>query len=140
MDTTAIVVKAGKLPGVLTDVALGGNATVADALSQAGLDATGFEVRVNGESASGDRRLSDGDTVLLTRQIKGNQVLVKVGKLPGVLSDIALNDGATVETALSTANLDATGFEVRVNGESATGSTRIADGDTVLLTRQIKGN
>lgn len=141
MDTTAaITVKVGRLPGTLNDVALESGANVGQALSHAGLNAEGYEVRVNGNTATSSTTLSDGDTVLLTRQIKGNQTVVRVGRLPGVMQNIALEDGSTVADALEHAELDSEGYEVRVNGNTADSDTEVSDGDTVLLTRQIKGN
>lgn len=140
MDTTAITVRAGTVPGTLQDVALNSGATVADALRQANLSAEGFQVRVNGESADSSRQLQEGDTVLLTRQIKGNQTVVRAGTVPGTLASVAVNDGATVADVLSTGNLSAEGFQVRRNGETVSLSDTVEDGDTILLTRQIKGN
>lgn len=67
-------------------------------------------------------------------------IYVKVGVFPGRLEEVALEDGATVKDALRAAGKDATGYEVRVNSESADLSFELEDDDRVLLTKQIKGN
>jgi len=72
MPDTHITVRVGCLPGRIEEIALNGDRSVAAALEAAGLDATGYEVRVGGVSAGMDRVLSTGETVLLVKQIKGN--------------------------------------------------------------------
>ncbi len=136
------IIRVGKVPGTMKTVALEDGATVADALRTAELDASGFEVRRNGSSVPMDAPVSENDNILLTRQIKGNQdaVTVRLGKVPGTMQHIALEAGATVEDALEEAGLDASGFEVRVNGSSAPLDRELNENDNVLLTRQIKGN
>lgn len=67
-----ITVRAGKLPGKIVEIALNGDRTVSAAIQAAELDATGFEIRVNGQPASADFQLEDGDTVLLVKKVKGN--------------------------------------------------------------------
>lgn len=64
---------------------------------------------------------------------------VRVGKLPGVLTEVALETGATVKDAVEFAGVDPTGFQVNVNGEAATDDTTVADGSTILLVKKIKG-
>lgn len=67
-------------------------------------------------------------------------ITVRVGKLPGRITEVALNGDRKVSAALSAAELDAAGFEVRVNGQSATPDTVVENNDTVLLIKKIKGN
>lgn len=66
---------------------------------------------------------------------------VKIGKLPGRMDPYALEEGTTIQGALTTAGLNADGFEVRVNGTSVDDlNATLSDGDTVILSRKIKGN
>ena len=65
---------------------------------------------------------------------------VKVGRLPGRITEIALNGENTVEAAIAAAELDPTGLEVRVNGQPAEPGTALSDGDMVLLVKKVKGN
>lgn len=68
-------------------------------------------------------------------------ISVRVGKLPGKISEVALNGERTVSAALEAAEITSTdGFEIRVGGQVASSSTPLAQGDTVLLVKKIKGN
>ena len=71
---------------------------------------------------------------------KIEHITVRVGRLPGRIAEIALNGGRSVADALAAAELDPTGYEVRVNGSPAEAGTELEDGDTVLLVKKIKGN
>ena len=137
-----IIVKVGKLPGRIAEVVLEAGATVADALAVAELDATGYEVRLNGSPVDQATGLDDGDTLLLVKKIKGNAdyITVRVGKLPGRIQEIALNGGRSVADALEAAELDSAGYEVRVNGSPCDLAANLDDGDTLLLVKKIKGN
>ena len=64
-------------------------------------------------------------------------ITVKVGKLPGTITEIALNGGRTVQDALDAAGIDASGYEIRVNGAPADTSATLTDGSTVLVLRKI---
>lgn len=66
-------------------------------------------------------------------------ITVKIGKVPGSISEVALNDGATADDAARQAGLDTSGHTVRVNGSEAAGTTRLNDGDRVLYVAQVKG-
>jgi len=131
----------GKVPGSLSELALEDGANVADALAAKGLSADGFEIRVNGSVGSMDTVVPDGAKVFLVKKIKGNQSVVTVGKVPGELRELAVNDGATVADVLELAGLDASaGFEIRVNGSVGSMDTVISDGAKVFLVKKIKGN
>ncbi len=67
-------------------------------------------------------------------------ISVRIGRLPGRIQEVTLNGDRTVQTALETANLDADGFEIRVNGQPATADTTLNHGDIILLVKKIKGN
>ncbi|HVT16664.1 MAG TPA: hypothetical protein VHQ90_10875 [Thermoanaerobaculia bacterium] len=67
-------------------------------------------------------------------------ITVRVGRLPGRIVEIALNGGRSVGDALAGAELDFTGYEIRVNSELAQLGDELEDGDTVLLVKKIKGN
>ena len=67
-------VRVGRLPGRIENIVLNGGRTVKDALEGAGLRADGHEIRVNGNPATEENDLSEGDTVLLVRKIRGNRI------------------------------------------------------------------
>ena len=70
-------------------------------------------------------------------------ITVNVGQFPSAgqgVRPVTLDDGATVAQAIAAASLTADGFDVRVNGQPATQDQVLADGDSVVLARKIKGN
>ena len=142
-----ITVKVGKLPGQIKEIALNGGRTVADAIGAAGLEMKdGQEIRVDGVPADKGKNLRANQTVLIVKKVKGNMpdgyITVKVGKLPGGVTEIALNGGRTVADALGAAGLDGaiSGHEIRVNGAVSDRARNLRQGDLVLLVRQVKGN
>lgn len=137
----AKTVYVGKLPGKMTPVAIEQGTTVGGAIREAGLDAAGFEVRVNDEKVDDlTRQAEHSDSIYLTQKIKGNQITVNVGALPGRMVPVAIDEGASVADALRLAELSATGYELRVNDVTADLDTRLSDRDSVYLTQKIKGN
>lgn len=67
-------------------------------------------------------------------------ITIRVGKLPGQIQTIALNGGRKVSDALSGANLNGEGYEMKVNGAPATMETALKQDDTVLLVKKTRGN
>ena len=89
--------------------------------------------------------MRNNQTVLLIRPVKGNaegdMITVRVGQLPGKIRTIdAPADGCTVASLLNTAELNATGHEIRVDNQLATLDTPVSNNQTVLLIRPVKGN
>jgi sulfur carrier protein ThiS len=64
---------------------------------------------------------------------------IRIGKIPGTLKNLVLNDGSTIADALSAAELARTGFELRVDSANVEESFRLRDGQTVLLVAKIRG-
>ena len=66
---------------------------------------------------------------------------VKLGRVPGVVTEWTLREGATVKDLLDIADekLDPTDA-LRVNGIDASTSTVLVDGDKLLITMKVKGN
>ena len=71
---SCLAVRVGCLPGQIQNILLDvvGELTVADALATAKLVPEGYEIRINGTPAGLDSLLTQGDTVLLVRKIRGN--------------------------------------------------------------------
>ena len=67
-------------------------------------------------------------------------MILKIGTLPGLIREVALEDSATIGDALSVADLSAEGYEIRRNGSPAETGEIVSDGDTILLVKQVKGN
>lgn len=74
-----------------------------------------------------------------TRRTSGD-VLVKVARTGGVVTEVALNGEKTVESALGIADITYTkGDRVRVNGREADTDTVLANGDIVTVAGKIEG-
>lgn len=67
-------------------------------------------------------------------------ITVKIVRVPGAVTELELNNGATVSDALSAAGLSASGFKLSVNGEAADTSDELENGDRVTLAKDAKGN
>jgi sulfur carrier protein ThiS len=70
-DAGYISVRVGQLPGRIEEIALNGDRNVAAALEAAGLSKDGYQVKVNGEDATVDQGVEQGDTILLVRKVAG---------------------------------------------------------------------
>jgi len=65
---------------------------------------------------------------------------VKVGKVPGRITTVVVEDGSTVAAALSAAEITVTdGETLTMNGNTVSRDSRLTGG-TILVTRKIKGN
>jgi sulfur carrier protein ThiS len=133
-------VTVGMVPGPLSQVAVEDDATVASVLAAADLDAAGLEIKLNGSAATLETRVSDGSRIFLVKKVKGNMKTVTVGMVPGPLSQVAVEDDATVAAVLEAADLDAAGLEIKLNGSAATLESRVSDGSRIFLVKKVKGN
>ena len=137
-------VKVAKLPGTVSEVVLEQGATIAQALELAGIENTqGFEIKVDGRTVTDtSETVGSASMILLAKKIKGNAALVKVAKLPGTVTEVALEDGASVQDALESAGIESTqGFEIKVDGRTITNlDEQVGNASMILLAKQVKGN
>ncbi len=70
--TATVSVNVVKVPGAYRPVVLDEGATVADALSALDIDPAGYAIRVGADEGNPSTVLTEGSTVILTRQVKGN--------------------------------------------------------------------
>lgn len=71
----------------------------------------------------------------------GNTMRVKAGKIPGMVQEVELREGATIADVLREANLDVAGHEIRLNGTQTDNfNIPVSEGNIVLLAKKIKGN
>jgi hypothetical protein len=68
----SIMVKLTQVPGATQEFGLDDGATVSTLLGLAGKEAGNYAIRVNGAPATVDTGLSDGSTVLLSKNAVGN--------------------------------------------------------------------
>jgi len=70
-------------------------------------------------------------------------VQVKVGVMPGQINEFVVEEGTSIANVLNIAGLNASGYEVKVDGYKVTDlENEFVNSDTrlVLLTKMIKGN
>lgn len=68
-------------------------------------------------------------------------MMTKIGMLPGKIEEFNLIDGTTVAEALEMANLDDSGYEIRVDSNVKDASYVLTESDkVVLLVKKIKSN
>lgn len=134
-------VRIGVMPGKIEEYAVSDSTTIAEALDMAGLDSSGYDVKVDGEKVTDlSRPVGSASLILLVKQVKGNAE-VRVGVMPGKIDSYAVEAGTTIESLLSTAGLSASGYDVKVDGTKVTDlSQPVGSASLVLLVKQVKGN
>jgi len=68
---------------------------------------------------------------------------VRVGIMPGRITEYAVVEGQSIGEVLSMASLDPSGYDVKVDGVKVTdldGTTITATTSLILLAKQVKGN
>jgi len=164
---TTIKVNVGT-PGNVRPISLDGTKpwTVKEVLGLAELQSEGYDLRVNGQPTTADGPVTDGQTILLLAPVRGNlrtvpqapaseaaastetiitptpsTIKVNVGT-PGNVRPITL-DGSkawTVSEVLGLAEYGSAGYDLRVNGQPATGLSSVTDNQTILLLAPVRGN
>lgn len=137
------VIRVGVMPGRINEFVVEEGVTLASLLELAGLDASGFDVKVDGTKVTDLNTVVDGaNLVLLAKQVKGNaNGLVRIGVMPGRINEYAVEEGQTVGQALELAGLDPTGFDVKVDGVKVDLYYTITPAtNLILLAKQVKGN
>ena len=66
-------VRISEAGGFFGDVDIHDGASVGEALSEAGVTSSAKQIRLNGNSADLTTRVSDGDTIYVVPNIKGNR-------------------------------------------------------------------
>ena len=69
-----------------------------------------------------------------------NTKTLKVGVMPGKLTEITLLPNTTAFEAFDIAEIDITGYEIRLDGEKIDGDCVVNKGSLLLATKKIKGN
>lgn len=67
---------------------------------------------------------------------------VKAGIMPGRITEYAVNEGDTIQSVLDLAELNAEGYEVKVDGATVNPATAVVTSSTtlILLAKKVKGN
>ena len=68
-------------------------------------------------------------------------ITAKVVQIPGAVTEVMLEDGATVSDALTAANITVqSGYAVKVDGSDVDNSTPLTDGARIIVAKSAKGN
>jgi len=66
--------------------------------------------------------------------------IVKVGQMPGRITEVVCQDTTTISEVLSLAGFDPTGYEVKVDSTTITDlNVTVGDASLVILVKQVKG-
>lgn len=139
-----------KFPGRVLQFEVDEGATVSQVIALAAedypeVDLAG-EMRVSNQAVDSNTRLRNGDRLIITKKVKGNQISVIVNKFPGAKVELMLDHGATVGQAIEQAKAtlgDVEGYDIRLNSLPVDMNTAIPDNQTVqriILTKKVKGN
>ena len=133
-------IKVGVMPGKLTEVIAEEGTKVRDIFTLAEIDIEGYELRLDGEKVKESDEVQSGNLLVAMKKIKGNSSVLKVGVMPGKLTEIVLGYETTAFEAFDIAELDVTGYELRLDGEKIDGDCVVNGGDLLLGMKRIKGN
>lgn len=140
-------VRVGMMPGKITEFAVEEGMSISEVLALAAMNPSGYDVKVDGvkvDDTNATKVTSDTSLILLARQVKGNsEVVVRVGMMPGRITEVAVEEGATIASVLSIADLNPSGYDVKVDGVKCEDvATAIITSATslILLAKQVKGN
>ena len=137
-----------KFPGRVYAYSLEDGSSIQDLLDAAvddnpELDTDG-EMRINNYAVEKGKVLRNGDRLVITKKVKGNQTNVKVTKFPGRTVDTQINHGSTIQDAIDAAEIgDVTGYQARLDGNEVARDHVIPDDGQdhrVVLTKKVKGN
>jgi sulfur carrier protein ThiS len=138
------IIRVGVMPGRINEVAVEVGTSVADVIELAGLNADGYDIKVDGIKVDPSFSVEETtELVLLVKQVKGNaDGIVRVGMMPGRINEHAVEVGTSIKDLLEQAGLDPQGYDVKVDGEKVDLNTATVKDETnlVLLVKQVKGN
>lgn len=139
------LVRVGMMPGRINEFAVEEGASVADVLALAELDATGYDVKVDGEKVDPTSAFVTANTslILLAKQVKGNaDKTIRVGMMPGRINEFAVEVGTLIADVLELAELNSAGYDVKVDGTKVDPENAYVGDNTslILLAKQVKGN
>ena len=133
-------IKVGVMPGKLTEVVAEEGTKVRDIFTLAEIDIEGYELRLDGEKVKEYDEVQSGNLLVAMKKIKGNSSTLKVGVMPGKLTEIAIQPETTAFEAFDIAEIDVTGYELRLDGEKIDGDCTVNEGNLLVAMRKIKGN
>lgn len=139
METTTI--RVGKMPGRISEFAVAKETSIKEVLELAGLDASGHDIKVDGKVASLNDTVGDANLIILAQMVKGNSdKIVRVGKMPGRIIEVAVASNTKISEVLEFAELDASGFDIKADGKVVRLEDEVGEANLIILAQQVKGN
>ena len=133
-------IKVGVMPGKLVEVVTEEGTKVKEIFALAEINTEGYELRLDGEKVKEYDEVQSGNLLVAMKKIKGNSSTLKVGVMPGKLTEIAIQPETTAFEAFDIAEIDVTGYELRLDGEKIDGDCTVNDGKLLVAMKKIKGN
>ena len=65
---------------------------------------------------------------------------VKVGKMPGKITEVVVDQQTTIGEALSYAELSPEGYDIKVDGNIKSADDLVGNANLIILAKQVKGN
>ena len=66
--------------------------------------------------------------------------ILRVGKMPGRITEVVVNTGTTIADVLEVAGLDAQGYSIKVDGQASSLDAKVTEStNLVILAREVKG-
>ena len=133
-------IKVGVMPGKLVEVVAEEGTKVKEIFALAEINTEGYELRLDGEKVKEYDEVQSGNLLVAMKKIKGNSSTLKVGVMPGKLTEIAIQPETTAFEAFDIAEIDVTGYELRLDGEKIDGDCTVNNGNLLVAMKKIKGN
>ena len=131
--------KVGQMPGKLVEVAIQEGMTAKEIFELAEVEISNHEIRLDGEKISLDTTINGGNLLVAMKMIKGNATL-KVGQMPGKLTEIIVEEGLTAREAFGRVNVELANHEIRLDGNKIDLDTVVSGGNLLVAMKMIKGN
>lgn len=132
--------KVGMMPGKLVEISVEEGTTVGQIFDKAEVVVNNHDIRLDGAKVNLDDEVHSGSLLVATKQIKGNVGIIKVGMMPGKLTEIAYEGGETVSELFDMADISVSNHDIRLDGAKVSLEDKIYVGSLLVATKQIKGN
>ena len=133
-------IKVGMMPGRLVEVEVQEGLTANEIFEKANVEISNHEIRLDGEKISLDTVINNGGLLVAMKMIKGNARTIKVGLMPGRLTELSIEDGLTASEIFNRAGVEISNHEIRLDGEKIALDTIINNGSLLVAMKMIKGN
>ena len=66
--------------------------------------------------------------------------VLRVGKMPGRITEVVVNTGVSIADVLEVAGLDAQGYSIKVDGQASSLDAKVTEStNLVILAQMVKG-